>query len=193
MLGHTLTAQTEGSLTLTGTAENRIVSYIIRDSNGQDVSGMYEVSLESGTLTVDVNLVKIDIIPASARKVYDGSPLSDRGYTLSFRTSALGVIKLKPDNSYELSTGDILEAKMAGSITEVGAADNIVAMYRVTTRAGVDVTHCYTFENRFSSGILEVTAPPATATPAPTAVPTPAPTAVPTPEPQDEPAPESMP
>ena len=185
--GHMLTVETEGSLKLTGTAENRVAGYAIRDAGGQDVSGLYEVALVNGTLMVDINPVKIDIIPASASKMYDGSPLSESGYTLSFNTGALGVVKLKPDNTYELSTGDILEAKMTGSISGIGTADNTVSMYRITTRAGVDVTHCYTFEKRFSTGTLEITAPPATPSPVPTSVPTPVPTSVPTPVPTPAP------
>ncbi|MGN0813799.1 MAG: hypothetical protein ACI4MH_01030, partial [Candidatus Coproplasma sp.] len=60
--GHTLTAQTEGSQTDAGSGVNSIVegSVKITDSNGEDITGYYEISFGDGTLTVTPRPIVIE-------------------------------------------------------------------------------------------------------------------------------------
>ena len=72
---------------------------------------------------------KITITANSASKTYDGTPLTNNGFTFT-----QGV----------LVEGDELTAVVEGSQTDVGVGDNVVTSYKVT-RGDKDVTGNYTF------------------------------------------------
>ncbi len=82
---------------------------------------------EFKTPTVTLPKEKIVITANSAKKTYDGTPLTDGGYTYTE-----GV----------LAEGDVLTATVKGSITDAGETANEVVSYEVT-RDGNDVAKKY--------------------------------------------------
>ena len=92
----------------------------------------YEIETVKGDLIVDpIKEQTITITANSANKTYDGTPLTDNGYTYTE-----GV----------LVSGDVLTAVVEGSVTNVDDADNsnVVTSYKVM-RGNTDVTKNYTF------------------------------------------------
>ena len=92
----------------------------------------YEINTVKGDLIVDpIKEQKITITANSAKKTYDGTPLTDNGYTYTE-----GV----------LVKGDVLTAVVEGSVTNVDDANNsnVVTSYKVM-RGDTDVTKNYTF------------------------------------------------
>ena len=85
----------------------------------------------NGKLVISPIANTITITAASDKKTYDGTPLTNDGYSYT-----QGVLK----------TGDVLTAVVEGSATNVGdEGKNVVTKYQVT-RNGEDVTKNYTFE-----------------------------------------------
>ncbi len=101
----------------------------ILDAQGNNVTASYTAAYIPGMLTIVKDPAHIIITAASAEKVYDGTELTDGGYTYT-----PGILK----------NGDVLSATVEGSQTDVGVADNVVTAYKVE-RNGVDVTHNYYF------------------------------------------------
>ena len=92
----------------------------------------YVIETEKGKLTVSqIKEKTITITANSANKTYDGTPLTDNGYTYTE-----GV----------LVNGDVLTAVVEGSVTNVDDANNsnVVTSYKVM-RDDTDVTKNYTF------------------------------------------------
>ena len=98
----------------------------------------YEESTKVRAL-MDLN-VEIVITADSDSKMYDGSPLTNAGYTYTE-----GV----------LAEGDVLTAVVEGTITNVGTEANVVKSYKVM-RGETDVTANYTFGESVD-GELEIT------------------------------------
>ena len=108
--GDTLEAEIEGKITNVGTVENKVKSYkVIRDNLditnnytfGETVNGTLEVSKRSIELTAD-----------SAWKLYDGSELTKKSYTIT---------------SGGLAEGEkITEIEIEGSQTEIGNSPNTI-------------------------------------------------------------------
>lgn len=115
----------------------------------QGTAGDYKITEVAGTLTVDAITTPIIITAASDEKTYDGTPLTNSGFT-------------KTENV--LLEGDVLTAVVEGSITDVAydtedqekavGAANVVKSHRVM-RGEDDVTGCYTFGD-YASGTLTV-------------------------------------
>lgn len=99
----------------------------------------YEIDKSEGLLTVTPITTPITIKAESDRKLYDGSALSNDGYTYT-------------DNV--LLEDDMLDATVEGTITDAGTQDNIVTGYRVM-HGDLDVTECYTF-TQSENGLLTV-------------------------------------
>ena len=109
------------------------------------------VTTDTGTLTIVPIPTEITITANSASKFYDGTPLTNDGYSYT------------PDDI--LVDGDTLVVEIVGSIIELGDSLNRVASYHVYrdenfNRRGIasytkDVTDCYTFSLPVS-GILSV-------------------------------------
>ena len=96
------------------------------------VDGVLKINpITENTITITAN---------SETKVYDGTPLTDGGFTFTE-----GV----------LVDGDVLTAVVEGSQTDVGSSDNVVTSYKVT-RGETDVTSSYTFADS-EKGALTVT------------------------------------
>ena len=136
------------------------------DSVSGTVVGTYDMLLTAENFTnnnanfAEVEFVIVDgqlnIVPIKAEivitadsnsKVYDGTPLTDDGYTYT------------PD---VLAAGDVLIATVEGTITDVGTVANKVTGYKVVRGAarslaeGTDVTANYTF-GECIDGTLTVT------------------------------------
>ncbi|MGN0813742.1 MAG: hypothetical protein ACI4MH_00745, partial [Candidatus Coproplasma sp.] len=141
--GHILTAQTEGSQTDAGSGVNSIVegSVKITGSNGEDVTGYYEISFGDGTLTVTPRPIVIET--SSNSWVYDGEAHSDGTHGVA-------------EGEYGLVVGHSTRTVELTQITDVGTAENVltVAVYDGET----EVTQNYTITYR--NGTLEITPRP---------------------------------
>ena len=124
-------------ITLVGEAKNIATARII-DSAGNDVTDLYAISYEYGTLKV--NPARLGITSADAEKEYDGTPLTSDDFTIT-ETDPL------PENH-------AVQAEIIGSRTEVGISPNTLANASVI-HDGNDVTDC--FELTLVDGILRVT------------------------------------
>lgn len=133
--GEGFTANATGSQTVKGSSDNTFTYEL----NEGTLEGNYNVSKVYGTLTVTPITKVITIEAASGSKTYDGTPLTDNGFTYTEEV---------------LSNGDRIEATVNGTITNAGTAANSVISYRVM-RGDTDVTECYTF-GESKSGTLTV-------------------------------------
>lgn len=124
--GHKLVVEVSGVQTDVGISENTIFAKVL-DSNGADVSDKYNLECLPGTLNVRSR--DINIVANSAMKKYDGTPLTDSGYSLQ--------------SDVELISGHNLAVTVEGSITEIGEADNNITAVAITNAYGVDVTRNY--------------------------------------------------
>ena len=111
------------------------------DASGKEVSYYNVIGKVRGKLTITPITTAITITAASDSKTYDGTPLTNAGYTYT------------PDVLLE---GDVLTAVVEGSATNVGdEGKNVVKSYKVM-RGNVDVTGNYTFTGSLD-GKLTVT------------------------------------
>ena len=127
--GFTIDAQTTGSQTDVGSADNEIADgYAIKDSEGKDVTAFFtSITTEKGELTV--NPAALTITTGSASKVYDGTPLT--------KTDGITVEGLAENESVTVTA--------TGSQTEIGSSDNTYSIewdnakesnYTVTDKLG---------------------------------------------------------
>lgn len=100
----------------------------------------YIIETEEGKLTVTSPEQHIVITANSAEKTYDGTPLTDDGFTYT---------------DFVLAEGDVLEAVVEGSQTDAGSSVNVIKSYRVM-RGDEDVTANYIFDDSVD-GTLTVT------------------------------------
>ena len=115
--------------------------------NSNTKAANYTIEVKYGTLEIIPNPSPITITADSNAKVYDGTALTDNGYTFT-----QGILK----------NGDVLTAVVEGTITDVGDAANVVTSYKVM-RGETDVTANYTFAESVN-GKLTVTKRPVTLT-----------------------------
>ena len=134
--GHSIVPTFAGSITDVGTVANN-VSVIIRDAMGVDVSGNYDITTLSGTLTVSKRAIYLQ--SESATKTYDGTPLTAESYSII---------------SGELVSGQKITASYAGSITNVGTVLNELSV-TIKDVKGRNVTDNY--DVNISNGSLTVT------------------------------------
>ena len=133
-----------GSQTDVGSSDN---TYTINWTAASVTEGNYTITPNLGTLTVTANNAEITITANSNDKVYDGTALTDSGYT-------------KSDNFPSALT---LEAVVEGTITNVGTADNVITSYKILDSKGNDV-NAYFSKIKLEKGTLEVTKAPLTVT-----------------------------
>jgi len=138
--GHTLRIYTSGSITLVGKTNNVLTEPSILDQEGNDVTGMYRITLEDGELEVTPANISLVITAASDAKPYDGAPLVNPGY--DFDEAAL-------------VPGDVLQAVVTGSVTAPGNAPNTVDSWTVVNGQGEDVSVNYIVHT--VDGLLTVT------------------------------------
>jgi hypothetical protein len=133
-----------GSQTDVGYSDN---TYTINWTAASVKKDNYTITPNLGKLTVTDNDAKITITANSNDKVYDGTALTDSGYT-------------KSDNFPSALT---LEAVVEGTVTNVGTVDNVITSYKITDADGKEVQS--NFSNiKLEKGTLEVTKAPLTVT-----------------------------
>ena len=129
-----------GTITYVGSVDNVITAVKISKADGSDSTSNYEITQVNGKLTVTKKANEIQIIAANDSKEYDGTALTNAGYTYTENV---------------LVEGDVLTATVEGSQTNAGESANTVTSYKVM-RGEMDVTDQYTFADSVA-GKLEVT------------------------------------
>ncbi len=114
-----------GSQTYVGSSENTFTYEL----NEGTKAANYVITTVNGKLTVTPIIAEIVITADSNEKVYDGTALTDDGYTFTEDV---------------LVKGDVLTAVVEGTQTDAGESANVVTSYKVM-RGDVDVTDNYTF------------------------------------------------
>lgn len=133
--GHVLSATVTGEITDAGSAEN-VVTAIIRDTSGEDVTKNYDVTCLPGTL--EIYSTDITIKTSDASKTYDTEPLTFQGFEV-----VTGVV---------LSTHTV-KVDCYGEITNVGTAEN-KATWKIVDENGGNVSENYNVT--LEEGVLEV-------------------------------------
>jgi transglutaminase-like putative cysteine protease len=133
--GHRIEIKTSGSRTEAGRSENAIEELTIWDGEA-DVTGNYEISIETGIL--EVTPLRLGIKTADAAKTYDGTPLSASGVEII---------------AGSLLPGHILVSVLQETIIDAGSKNNAMEV-AIFDGADNDVTANYQIE--FTEGILEI-------------------------------------
>ncbi|MDO4471801.1 MAG: Ig-like domain-containing protein [Bacillota bacterium] len=114
-----------GTRTFEGTSKNTF-TYTL---NTNTKASNYDITKVEGDLTVTPITTPIVITADSNSKKYDGTPLTDSGFTYTD-----GV----------LVNGDRIEATVSGTITNAGTTANSITGWKVM-HGDTEVTNCYTF------------------------------------------------
>ena len=121
----------------------------------------YSVTTANGELTMSwPTAQKVVVTANSATRTYDGTPLTDGGYTVEFggQTYHLAV-----GQSQELANGDVLTVQIEGSVTDVEPSPTANKIVSVSIMNGTtDVHHIYNVQRE--NGKLQVTPMPLTVT-----------------------------
>ena len=134
--GEGVTYDVTGSQLDVGSSDNSFTYEL----NEGTLTENYIIETEEGKLTVTSPEQHIVITANSAEKTYDGTPLTDDGFTYT---------------DFVLAEGDVLEAVIEGSQTDAGSSVNVIKSYRVM-RGDEDVTANYIFDDSVD-GTLTVT------------------------------------
>ena len=134
--GEGVTYDVTGSQLDVGSSDNSFTYEL----NEGTLAENYIIEAEEGKLTVTSPEQHIVITANSAEKTYDGTPLTDDGFTYT---------------DFVLAEGDVLEAVVEGSQTDAGSSVNVIKSYRVM-RGDEDVTANYIFDDSVD-GTLTVT------------------------------------
>ena len=134
--GEGVTYDVTGSQLDVGSSDNSFTYEL----NEGTLAENYIIETEEGKLTVTSPEQHIVITANSAEKTYDGTPLTDDGFTYT---------------DFVLAGGDVLEAVVEGSQTDAGSSVNVIKSYRVM-RGDEDVTANYIFDDSVD-GTLTVT------------------------------------
>ena len=134
--GEGVTYDVTGSQLDVGSSDNSFTYEL----NEGTLAENYIIETEEGKLTVTSPEQHIVITANSAEKTYDGTPLTDDGFTYT---------------DFVLAEGDVLEAVIEGSQTDAGSSVNVIKSYRVM-RGETDVTANYIFDDSVD-GTLTVT------------------------------------
>jgi len=123
------------SITNPGTIDNEI-GFTIFDASDQDITDHYAITFDLGTLSVMER--DLGIQTDSARKTYDGSPLSAPNWDML---------------SGSLLDGHTIEYEMDSSLSEAGSVDNDIRMV-IRDADGNDVSDRYAID--YDLGTLDV-------------------------------------
>ena len=154
--GHKVkTVAIDGSETMVGVYEGKLVpnTAIIVDENDNDVTKNYEITYVPGTLEIKKNETEIKVTANSHTWEYDGEAHSDGGYTVTYGEESYTVAA---GESATLSTGDVVTAKVEGSVTNVAdSADdnNVVTNVTITNKAGTEVNDQYKTITKVPGGL----------------------------------------
>ena len=122
--GHRLEMTVTATLTQVGAVENQGTARVV-DAQGKDVTELYELVYQFGTL--EVTGIPLYITTGSAKKEYDGKPLQSQEWTLTGGT---------------LAAGETLQLCGAAVCESVGTVENRME-FAVTAADGTDVTDIY--------------------------------------------------
>lgn len=128
-----------GSQTSVGSSDNIAEDGRIINAAGDDVTESYVLSYAKGTLTVKAQ--PLTITANSAEKQYDGTPLTDSGYSYDKAILAAGE--------------SVASVTVSGSQTEIGSSANVASEAKIVNVAGDDVTGNY--DITYAKGTLTVT------------------------------------
>lgn len=145
--GDTLYLTEKGETDEAGVKQDINFSFIVKKSNGDDVSKNYDVSINNDSEDkpyLEINQIDLKIQTTSKTKEYDGKALkfeddSTEGYTIA---------------NGSLESGDTLSVKYLNSITNVGTVKNEVVVNIFDSESN-DVTEKYNIT--YNLGSLEVT------------------------------------
>jgi len=124
--GQTMELTANGAITNVGAVTNTILGYRIFGRGGEDVTANYNVITRTGSLIVKKRA--ITVTAASNSKVYDATPLSDGGYSVT----AGSVVE-----------GQILTVTVEGTRTNAGETENRITSWRITTDTYQNVSSNY--------------------------------------------------
>ena len=121
----------------------------------------YSVTTANGELTMSwPTAQKVVVTANSATRTYDGTPLTDGGYTVEFGGQTYN---LAAGQSQELANGDVLTVQIEGSVTDVEPSPTANKIVSVSIMNGTtDVHHIYNVQSK--NGELQVTPMPLTVT-----------------------------
>ena len=121
----------------------------------------YSVTTANGELTMSwPTAQKVVVTANSATRTYDGTPLTDGGYTVEFGGQTYN---LAAGQSQELANGDVLTVQIEGSVTDVEPSPTVNKIVSVSIMNGTtDVHHIYNVQSK--NGELQVTPMPLTVT-----------------------------
>ena len=126
----------DAGLTDVGTKRNEYKSYKVERSDGVDVTANYTFGKPViGTLTVTP--VAIELTANSAAKAYDGTPLTDRGYTIS--------------NGSFVGEEGLAGVTVEGSQTAVGSSANTITGHKLKSN-----TKAQNYNITYADGTLTV-------------------------------------
>ena len=123
--GEQISVTITGYQLFAGSSTNVASDAVITGKNGETTAN-YNITYVDGTLTVTKRADKVTITADSDSKIYDGTPLTNDGYTV------IG----------NLANGDEIVVTVEGSQTFAGTSANKVVSIKVM-RDGVDVTDNY--------------------------------------------------
>ena len=109
-----------------GTYKLEVQSYRVYDEAGNDVTDLYDISFNPGTLTILPR--PITIVTGSSSKQYDGMPLSCLDYWIG---------------TGSLAPGHRLTVELANTITEPGQIANEIKKLKIVDSRGKDVGKYY--------------------------------------------------
>lgn len=130
--GYRIEATVIGSQTEVGSSDN-LMSVIIYDAEGVDVTDKYTIDYLLGTLTIDP--IMLSLSTSSADKLYDGTPLTKDGWAWV-------------SGEEDLLDGHRIDVTVTGTLTNAGSVDNTV-IARVYDSSNKDVTSTYGFDNAY--------------------------------------------
>ena len=134
--GHVLTVTMTQQITDVGEVANQF-KVEIQDEQGNDVSELYKITTNWGTLKVVHR--EITVQAKSDTKIYDGTALKNEAYDIV---------------EGELCNRNTIEVVIFGSQTNVGRSDNVVKDVKIYSVTGIEVTKNYSIKT--VNGVLFV-------------------------------------
>ena len=127
-----------------GGVENEF-TVTIYNSENVDVTSEFYIDLKAGTLMI--NKKEITVTTESDSKEYDGTPLTNGGYSVSNTAP--------DDTSSTVGDGETITVTVTGTITEPGSTENTFEVSIVNPVLG-DVTECYNVTPSYGTLTVEL-------------------------------------
>ena len=153
------------TVTVVGEIRYPTVTPVVNEVKGYEFTAgkasNYSVTTANGELTMSwPTAQKVVVTANSATKTYDGTPLTDGGYTVEFGGQTYHLAAGQPQ---ELANGDVLTVQIEGSVTDVEPSPTANKIVSVSIMNGTtDVHHIYNVQRE--NGELQVKPMPLTVT-----------------------------